>query len=80
MKAIEFPEQNLVLAKDQPEYLPLPVYRAPDGLVVSCYRLTWRERLKLLVTGRLWFLQLTFNRPLQPQQPTVDYPFSKESA
>jgi len=78
MKAIEFPEHNMVLAKDQPEYLPLPVFRAPDGLVVSCYRLTWRERLKLLFTGRFWLQQLTFNQPLQPQCPTVDYPFAKQ--
>jgi hypothetical protein len=26
MKAIEFPEANEILAKDQPEYVPLPVF------------------------------------------------------
>ena len=27
MKIIEFPEQTLVIAKDQPEYQPLPAHR-----------------------------------------------------
>ena len=26
MNAIEFDEQNVIIAKDQPEYLPLPAY------------------------------------------------------
>ncbi len=75
MTPVRFPEANVTLAKDQPEYLPLPAHRAPDGLVVSCWRLGWRERLKLLLTGRLWLLQHTFGDPLQPQSPTADYPF-----
>ena len=52
MKPIEFPEQNCVYAKDQPEYLPLPVHKTEDGMVVSCWRLTWRERLRVLLTGK----------------------------
>jgi hypothetical protein len=79
MNPTKFPEQNATLAEDQPEYLPLPVYRAPDGLVVSCWTLTLRERLKLLFTGRLWLMQLTFNEPLQPQSPTVSYPFTPQT-
>lgn len=41
MIPIEFPEQNCVYAKDQPEYLPLPVHKTPDGMVISCWALTW---------------------------------------
>lgn len=77
MSPVEFPEQTTVFAKDQPEYQPLPAHCAPDGTVVSCWRLTRRERIKLLFTGRLWLLQLTFGAALQPQSPTVDYPFEK---
>ena len=75
MKPIEFPEQNVVFAKDQPEYLPLPVHKTPDGMVISCWALTWRERFKMLLTGRMWWSVLTFNQPLQPQCPHVDRPF-----
>jgi hypothetical protein len=27
--------------------------------------MTWRERLRVLLTGDLWLTLLTFNRPLQ---------------
>lgn len=75
MKPIEFPEHNAVLAKDQPQYQPLPVFRDQFGLVVSCWKLTRWERIKLLFTGRLWLMQLTFGEPLQPQLPQLESPF-----
>src|SRR5262245_31642586 len=31
----------------------LPVWRG-DGQIISCWRLGWIERLKLLVFGRVW--------------------------
>lgn len=74
MKPIEFPQQNYVYAKDQPEYLPLPVYRTADGEVTSCWGLTWRERLRVLFTGRIYFSVLTFNSPLQPQIASTEPP------
>ena len=61
MKPIEFSEQNCIYAKDQPEYLPLPVHKTPDGEVVSCWSLTWTERLKVLFRGHIWRSVLTFN-------------------
>lgn len=76
MTPISFPEHNAVLGKNQPEYRPLPVHRTADGTVVSCWRLTWRQRLRLLVTGRVWALQLTFNDPLQPQLLQTHSPFA----
>jgi len=74
MTPIEFPEHTIVLAKDQPEYQPLPVFN--DGQqMISCWKLTLRERLTLLFTGKLWLRQLTFGGPLQPQLPQTEYPF-----
>lgn len=75
MHPIPFPEQNCVYAKDQPEYLPLPAHRAADGEVISCWKFTWWERIKILFFGKLWLRQLTFNSPLQPQRPQVERPF-----
>lgn len=68
MKPINFPEANIVFAKDQPEYLPLPAYKNKSDLgeVVSCWELTLIERLRLLITGKLWVSLLTFNKPLTP--------------
>lgn len=75
MKPIEFPEQNCVYAKDQPKYLPLPAHKDPDGVVTSCWAMSWRERFRVLFTGKIWWRVATFNRPLQPQLGTVDSPF-----
>jgi len=76
MKPTEFPQQTHILAKDQPQYLPLPVYWNLEGELLSCWKLTLRERIRLLFTGRLWLWQLTFGDPLQPQRPQVENPFN----
>lgn len=74
MTIVDFPEGNAVFARNQHEYKPLPAWT--DGnLVITCYRLSWWERVKMFLTGRVWFQQLTGGLPLQPQRPTVDYPF-----
>lgn len=74
MKPISFPEQNTVFAKDQPQYHPLPAHVSIKGRVTSCWSLNWKERLSILLHGRLWLAQLTFHEPLQPQLPTVFKP------
>jgi len=77
MNPIKFPEQNTLFARDQEEYLNLPAHLSPDkdGEVISCWRLTFWERVRVLLTGRLWLRQLTFHRRIQPQLPQVERPF-----
>jgi len=80
MKIIEFPEQTTVFAKDQPEYLPLPAHLTlgdPRGRITCCWQLTWRERLSVLTSGKVWHQILTFNKPLQPQLLMVKKPDMK---
>ena len=74
MRAIDFPESNTVFAKNQPEYLQLPAHRDNQGVVTSCYELTWKERFAILFGGKVWLQLLTFNKPLQPQRLTVEKP------
>ncbi len=76
MVAIKFREHTVVYAKDQPEYLPLPAYSFGDaqGRIACCYKLSWRERLTLLITGRIWHQILTFGGPLQPQRLSIEKP------
>lgn len=76
MKPIEFKEQTVVLAKDQPQYLDMPVHinRHPPIQVTSCWKLSFLEKWKFLFTGRLWLSQMTFGRPVQPIRPAVDKP------
>ena len=78
MTPIEFPEQTIVWAKDQPEYQPLPAY-TDERQTISCWALTWRERIRVLWTGRLWLRQLNFGGALQPQLPEVVSPFGVPS-
>lgn len=76
MELIEFPEQTIVIAKDQPQYRPLPAYqyRDAEATIVCCWRLSWRERLRVLLTGRIWHRVLTFRQSLQPQLLTTEKP------
>jgi len=71
MKPIYFKEHNVVFAKDQKEYLQLPAHKDEDGVVTSCWRFSFIERLKVLLVGRVYLSQMTFNKPLQPQLPSV---------
>jgi hypothetical protein len=77
MKPIEFAEMNVQIAEHQDEYLTLPAYQ-DDTVTVSCWELSLRERLKVLVLGKIWFQQMHFGGMLQPQLPQVEYPFIKK--
>lgn len=76
MRLIEFPEQTVVIAKNQPEYNPLPAHQfgTTDGRIACCWKLTWRERFAVLFSGVVWHQILTFGSPLQPQLLTVEKP------
>ncbi len=73
MKPIRFPEVNKVYAENQPEYNPLPVFAkdGQEGEVISCWRLSIIERIRLLVTGKLWVSLWTFHQPLTPSYFTT---------
>lgn len=51
MKPIKFKEHNVVYAENQPEYQPLPAFRndSHQGEVVSCWQLSFKERIKFLL-------------------------------
>ena len=86
MKLIEFKEQTNIIAKDQPEYIPMPAYiweetvnTSHSGKITCCWKLSLIERLKLLFTGVIWHDVLTFFEPLQPQRLSVKKPKFGES-
>lgn len=74
MKLIKFREQTTVFAKHQNQYLPLPAHYTLDGTVTCCWELSFKERLRLLFTGKIWHQILTFNSALQPQALMIDKP------
>ena len=74
MKAVKFKYQNIVFAQDQPEYLPLPALKidAPTGEVISCWKLSFKEKLTVLIFGRIWMSLMSFNKPLTPSYLSVN--------
>lgn len=76
MEPIKFKGSNVTFAKNQPEYLSLLTHKTDDGRVTSCWGLSFFERLKVLLTGKIWLSVLTFNKPLQPQRLSVKCPFT----
>jgi hypothetical protein len=74
--------RETVLAKDQPEYIPLPVAHIEysDGVrsMISCYRLTLRECLTILFRRKVWWEQLTFGSALQPQKLYLSEPLKEQ--
>lgn len=66
MRPVAFKEHNVVYARDQKEYMPLPALRSDDGTVISCWKMSWKELFKILLHRKVWVSVLTFNKPLQP--------------
>lgn len=65
-QATEFKGQNVIFAKDQPQYNPLPAFRDSNGLVITCHKFSPEEIEEINKTGCCYLSMLTFNQPLQP--------------
>jgi len=76
MIPVQFPEANVLLARDQGEYEPMAVYFFGDaeGRVAMCFRLSDAEIEEIVRTRTLWIQQLTFNRRFQPMGLTTQRP------
>ena len=74
MKPIKFKDQNITFAKEQPQYQPLPALKlnTPEGHVITCWKLSFKERIKVLFFGVVWMNILTFNKALQPSLLSTD--------
>jgi len=68
MIPVQFPEANVVLARDQATYEPMSAYSFNDsqGRIACCFRLSDAEIEEIVRTRTLWVQQLTFNRRFQP--------------
>jgi hypothetical protein len=67
MIAEQFEEANVVLGEGQPEYTPLPAYyNKREQSMTFCFSLNKEEIEEITKTGKIWFSQLTHNRPFQP--------------
>jgi len=74
-----FREQNVIFAKDQPQYNPLPALVDGDN-TVSCWELSDEEIKQLNETKMIWLLMKNFKQPLQPVFMTINkYEIIEES-
>lgn len=64
--APEFSDLEVVYAKDQPEYNPLPTLRNASGVVMSRWKLTDEEREAISAGADILLSVWTFNQKLQP--------------
>lgn len=76
MTPTKFPGCNRVWGGDN--YLPLPAF-TDATYTISCWRLSWRERLRVLLGAPLWLSQMNFGQSLQPQRISLDTPFAEDS-
>lgn len=71
-------QPEVVYAKNQPQYNPLPSIKQRDGCVITRWAMSWRERFKVLLTGSVYLEVMTFNQPLQPLKMSVDVPLVEQ--
>lgn len=70
-------ESEVVFAKDQPEYLPLPalVHNAEGATSVTTrWRPSDEERERIASGGDVFITQMTFGMPLQPLRVGAELP------
>ncbi len=77
MNPTKFKSQNVTYAENQPEYLPLPAHKDPDGVVTSCWKMTLIERVQAIFHGWIYLEMHTFNQPVQPVMMYVSDPIEK---
>lgn len=71
---------EVVYAKDQPEYLPLPAIKSagPQGMVTTRWYMGWKERLRVLFTGSVYLQVMTYKHKLQPVKVFTKKPLIKD--
>jgi hypothetical protein len=87
MQPIDFPQRNLMLAEDQPEYQTLPVFvdvrevKTPDGhkpapwSMTCVYQFTDEEIAELIANKKLFYRQMLFGGQFQPIFLSTKDPF-----
>lgn len=73
MRPVKFQHQNVTFAEDQPEYIPLPALRLDDEArtVITKWKPSIRDRIRILFGASIWHSQMTFGHPLQPIHMTT---------
>lgn len=80
MNPIKFKEQNFTYTKPESmtdeECSSLPVYKQ-NNEIISCWKMSFKERIKALFTGKVWFCVMSYSQP--PIWLDVNSPFVSKS-
>jgi len=60
-KPINFQESNITLKPARPQDGELPIY-LDNGNSLSCWKLSFNERIKALLFGRIWVCLMTHGK------------------
>ena len=74
MKPYKFPEINTVFAEDNPQFKTFAyVDRSRKGSkdIVICYKMTFMEKLMILLTGKIWVNITSGDGKLRPMRLSV---------
>lgn len=66
MKPITFKNMNMILGDEQNEYKPLPAQQISDDVIITCWDVSFEEKIKILFTGKIWLGVMTYGKNLQP--------------
>ena len=78
MTSVKFPEANIALAENQPEYETLYVHLDKEDAtrpMTACFKLTDEQIAEIVKTGCIWYTQLTFGNNFQPINMSTSNPF-----
>lgn len=64
---------EVIFAEHQPPYIPLPAVQVGHRIITK-WKLTWGERIKVLLGGSLWLSMLTFKKYPMPVKLQVSEP------
>lgn len=71
MKPVKFAESNMVFGAGQSEYKELPALATEDGQIITFWKMSLVERLRVLFSRGVWLSMITFNRGVSPVYMTT---------
>lgn len=80
MKPIQFEEVTMFFTRPDnmtdEKCKSLPVYTEPGvDDIISCWKLSWKERIQILFTGKMWLGVMSLGHP--PVWLSTDVPFNR---
>ncbi len=70
----KFEEANIFYPAVSGVYEECHAHNSMDGTITISWKLTWKEKFRLLFTGVIWHQILVYKMQMQPQRLTTEKP------